>query len=477
MFENYQHSLELQLLLQLSQAMICEERLAQLQAKLAGSLFGAPVEACSGIRSGPWTGAEAGTRAQLEPQSGVPAESRSSASVEYPDRAGVDWTQLLDLAKRHGTYPLLHKHLSKMAAGVVPASVINELQGMVRVKAKHNFLLAAELIKVMHLFRARGIEFYAFKGPTLALLAYGDPAARVFLDLDIFVPEDKVPEAQMALLEAGYTPEPALDPPLPIELIQSRLFRRLEHEQSFARRESGRAEPSFVIDIHWQFVEPSVMKLEPETVEQHERIATILGQPVKTISMELLFLVLCAHGTKHQWQKLSWLVDINELMVRHPDINFEQIYSMAGNFGLKAKLDLTIMLCRKAFPEAPLKLPEWLNDRVDRAAFRFRELLDLTVRCWGDPSEVRNLRTYWLYQCSTFDRPWHAIAFFVQAFCSPNTPTYRVFPLPNWAFSAYYLIQPFILVWEFMRARLSPAGEAEAGSAQEVEVQQKGVLC
>ena len=76
----------------------------------------------------------------------------------------------------------------------------------------------------------------------------------------------------------------------------------------------------------------------------------ILGQPVPTLSLELLFLVLSAHGTKHQWQKLSWLVDLNELMLAHPELDFGRVYGCPRPSTWQLNSDLTIMLCRRAFP-------------------------------------------------------------------------------------------------------------------------------
>ena len=108
------------------------------------------------------------------------------------EQGHINWAELLRLAQRQGTFPLLYKHWQQFPEWALPSSVTDELRAQVRLKRKHNFLLAAELIKVVQLFNRNGIEFYAFKGPTLSQLAYGDTGARVFLDLDFFVPSEQV---------------------------------------------------------------------------------------------------------------------------------------------------------------------------------------------------------------------------------------------------------------------------------------------
>ena len=51
-------------------------------------------------------------------------------------------------------------------------------------------LLTSELIKIMKLLEENDIKAIAFKGPTLAQLAYGDVTLRQYVDLDLLVELD-----------------------------------------------------------------------------------------------------------------------------------------------------------------------------------------------------------------------------------------------------------------------------------------------
>ena len=53
------------------------------------------------------------------------------------------------------------------------------------------------------------------------------------------------------------------------------------------------------------------------------------GQKVRTFSVEDLLVMLCVHGTKHFWERLSWIVDIARLItVRTVDWTF--LFSLAA---------------------------------------------------------------------------------------------------------------------------------------------------
>ena len=69
---------------------------------------------------------------------------------------------------------------------------------------KYNMLLTSELIKIMKVLEENDIKAIAFKGSTLAQLAYGDVTLRQYVDLDLLVEKENIFKIE-DLLKDKYT--------------------------------------------------------------------------------------------------------------------------------------------------------------------------------------------------------------------------------------------------------------------------------
>src|ERR1041384_5557804 len=105
----------------------------------------------------------------------------------------VDWDYLFQLGRRHSIVPLVYVQLHH---ALVPAEVLAEFKQHYIENSARNTVLTAELRRLINLFRDAGIEASAYKGPVLALFAYGDIALRRFVDLDVIVKKSDVLKAR-----------------------------------------------------------------------------------------------------------------------------------------------------------------------------------------------------------------------------------------------------------------------------------------
>src|SRR5204862_195907 len=119
---------------------------------------------------------------------------------------GIAWSSLLHAAQAHGVMPLLSWHLSRSCADGVPESTLSELRDRFRLNAARNLFFAGELLKLLTLLQRAGIKAIPFKGPTLAVLAYGNLALRTFGDLDLLLRRNDIPRARDLLAAEGYHP-------------------------------------------------------------------------------------------------------------------------------------------------------------------------------------------------------------------------------------------------------------------------------
>jgi len=134
---------------------------------------------------------------------------------------GLNWKYVLATSELHGVLPLLRARIDEYGAGIVPASVSTELNRACFANAARNLALTGELLSILALFEAEGIEAVPFKGPVLAEELFGTVSMRQFCDIDILVKPETVLRARDLLTARGYTPEFSLTPAREAEYIRS----------------------------------------------------------------------------------------------------------------------------------------------------------------------------------------------------------------------------------------------------------------
>lgn len=242
------------------------------------------------------------------------------ASVEAALRGDPDWSLVLRLARWHGLTPLLHRHLGGEFAGSLPRATLVELWGAAEAIARRNRAMARELARVVRVLDARGVPSIPYKGPTLALAAFGELGLREFSDLDILVPRADLLTAKEALIEAGYSPEPALPPHVEAAFIDT------DAQYHLALRSGA----GVMVELHWKTDPECPVESVGAAWWQDAPRVVLEGAGMRRFSSEDLMLVLCLHGSKHHWSSLAWLVDVAELLQRGTDLHWEAIARRAA---------------------------------------------------------------------------------------------------------------------------------------------------
>ncbi|HXL15489.1 MAG TPA: nucleotidyltransferase family protein [Methylomirabilota bacterium] len=262
-----------------------------------------------------------------------------------------DWRRLIGLAERHGLLPLLAHHLVASAPASVPAGFRDELHGRVSAIVGRNLMMTSELIRVVRRLEAREIPALPYKGPVLAVAAYGSLALRSFDDLDLLVPRRHVREAARLLLEDGYQPVYRLTP------AQEAAYFRTQCEY-IVERDNVR------VELHWEIVPPYFSwPFDLEGLWGRAEPAVLAGATLRTLSVEDLLLVLCAHGSKHCWDRLEWIASFAEIVRRSASADWTRVRDGARRAGASRMLALSLALVRDLME---VELPPHAREPVER---------------------------------------------------------------------------------------------------------------
>jgi len=213
--------------------------------------------------------------------------------------ADFDWNFFLWLTEKHQLLPAVRRALEPLGFDL-PAEVGARLTSDYANHARRTLLLSRELLRALDALGSEGVDAIPFKGPVLAISAYGDVAARTFSDVDILIRPRDFERATAALIEGGYRTEMELRPALVNRWVQS------SYELAFAREEMRH-----VVELQWGLA-PAFYDFGCDVEELFARAqtTTIFGESVPTISAEDQLLVVAAHGGKHLWWQLRWLCDL-----------------------------------------------------------------------------------------------------------------------------------------------------------------------
>ncbi|MCA1621384.1 MAG: nucleotidyltransferase family protein [Acidobacteria bacterium] len=263
-------------------------------------------------------------------------DAEAASRLRELARVEIDWDYLYRLARRHAVLPLMYRGLEESMPDAAPAETRERLRGKFREQATRNTLLAGELVRVARLFGAAGVGSLAYKGPALAVQAYGDLALRRFIDLDILVRRGDVARAGEQLLSLGYSKPEGLN------ASQERFLLRRQHNLAFSR-DGGK----LTVELHWE-VSPASFASVPLGDGAWERAPTLTlhGAEVKCLAPEDLLLALAVHGTKHLWERLAWVCDVAALIDSHPGLDWDFVLGRARASRVERMFRLALRLAR-----------------------------------------------------------------------------------------------------------------------------------
>jgi hypothetical protein len=259
-----------------------------------------------------------------------------AARIRHLASGKFDWDYFLKLAHRQAVLPLVFKSLNEHAPYAVPRAHLRRLRDKFRENATRNLLLAGELVRLARLFESEDVPVLAYKGPALAVAAYGDLSLRRFVDLDIVVKGRDVRRAGELLRSEGFALSENLSE------AQEKIMLRCQHNLAFTRDE-GR----MIVELHWAVASPRFAEFRlGEELWQRAETVRLCGGDVRCLSAEDLLLALCVHGTKHLWERLSWVCDVAELLNSHPRLDFEYVLRRAGESRTERMLFVGLSLAR-----------------------------------------------------------------------------------------------------------------------------------
>ena len=348
----------------------------------------------------------------------------------------LDWDYILLEAAENSILPLLEKNLSSSGADLLSPALRARLQGAARQNTLRCLILTAELAKLLELFASAKILAIPYKGPVIAAQAYGDVALREFEDLDIILAQRDLPRAHEILASLGY----GAKFPWILAAAAKNSFVPGEYNYRDLTRQ-------IMVELHTERTlrhfphPPDISELAKNLVA-----VNLAGQEVRTFTPEVTLLMLCIHGSKDFWERLSWIVDVSEMVQAHPALDWREIFSRADSLEARRMLHVGLLLAHDLLA-APLPAEILAVLRRDAVA---ESLASEVVRRHLQKEYPRlDAAGRFQFRRRILARPWAGIRYALRLSTVPSEDDWEMVRLPGWLAPLYLVLRPLRLLRKY----------------------------
>jgi len=349
----------------------------------------------------------------------------------------VDWNRFISAASQHRLDALVNRHLAVEAAGAIPAGAALTLETLVRSRGRHSLLHAGRLVELVDQFRSAGVGAVPYKGPTLGALAYGSFALRSFVDLDFILPQRDLLRAARLLAAQGFEAYPD-----PTAAEEARFLARF-HPGQYAFVSPSK---QLQVELHTEnTLRYLPVPLDWEGLGRRFIQVSFGGRQVQTFSVEDTLILLCVHGTKHFWERLSWICDIAELVQAPRGVDWELGQDLARRAGCRRMWRLGLSLANRLL-DAPLPAAVCAWIEADSQVQRLGR--QIQGRLAGEERTVRSAPQRLLFRLRSHESRAVSLRQCLRTAMGPTQDDRQAFNLPDWAAPLYLALRPWRLLQE-----------------------------
>ena len=190
------------------------------------------------------------------------------------------------------------------------------------------------------------------------------------------------------------------------------------------------------------------------------------GTSLPSLSFNDLLIYLCLHGSRHAWERLAWVCDVNELIRSEGVIDWDLLAHDARRFGCENVVTLGLRLIRDFFgfevpPESAFR--KSMDDKV-------YELLvsDIRRQLFSDTSQQIEIADRYIYHLKLKERSsdrlklhYHYLSWYLRLLVTPNEMDKDVLHFPRFLSPLYYVTRPMRLIYSHLANRFSPAADLD----------------
>ena len=347
------------------------------------------------------------------------------------------------ILRRQGILPIVYKNLQF----IYKQTQKKELQDLIDILKPHylniskkNILLSSELIYLSKILNKNNIKFISFKGPTLSKIAYGDITIRQYSDLDILIQKKDFIYIANVLISKGFKPLYPID-----TFIDNKVMFEMNNDCPFYDSKRG-----ISIEVHWDFFRKLALNTKKFKPWQNIQTININNYNLYILQNETYLVYHTLHASKHIWERLEWIVDVDRFIRAIPTLDWDKMINMAKELGALKMFLLGIYLSKHYF-DTPI--PKYIDNLCKKTnlhnipAFIEEEFHE------DNPSPEDSL-TKLIKVIQLRDNLYYKTLTILEFIFKPGINERRMIILSDKWFWLYWIIRPFGISYRFIKNRI-----------------------
>lgn len=243
-----------------------------------------------------------------------------------------NWDEIINSAYMHGVFPLVYQVLKKFLENNKP--LLSQFKYVNLEIAQSNLQMTAELIKLTKLLDKENIPLIGIKGPVLSALLYKDITKRQFSDIDVLLHQEDMHRAVVMLESIGYRSEFSSD------FLKNEMLLKVDKDFAISTPDE-----KINIEFHWKlFSNPQMSKSRIVLFDVENVDIDIHNTHIRTLATDIQLLYLLVHGSKHYWERLEWICDIDRLIRQNSMIDWTVLMERARTMEIEGMVYLGLMI-------------------------------------------------------------------------------------------------------------------------------------
>lgn len=292
--------------------------------------------------------------------------------------------------------------------------------------------MTSELIKVLKILEENNIEAISFKGPVLSQLAYGDVVSRQYCDLDILVKEENLIDLARVLSSLDY------EISIKSEFLENQKLIEIGSDFSIFSKNN------IHFEVHWNLFRKLINNdLNKYKIWNDKKKISLNNANINTLEINNYLLYLCIHGSKHLWERIEWVNDIQRLISNY-EIDWEYVLNQSKILKNKRFFLLGILISQSFYSNT---IPSFINDEIrkdfvlDKVQNKIISFYDL--KCFFQEGNIKDIMKKFLLLAQLQDNSYETIKYFISSIFKPTHYDIYFINLPKNLSYLYYITRPF----------------------------------
>lgn len=335
------------------------------------------------------------------------------------------------MAYSHGIFPLVYRSLKEFQQ-LIPDDIFICMKQHYMDIVKQNMLMTSELIKVLKILEENNIEAISFKGPVLSQLAYGDVVSRQYCDLDILVKEENLIDLARVLSSLDY------EISIKSEFLENQKLIEIGSDFSIFSKNN------IHFEVHWNLFRKLINNdLNKYKIWNDKKKISLNNANINTLEINNYLLYLCIHGSKHLWERIEWVNDIQRLISNY-EIDWEYVLNQSKILKNKRFFLLGILISQSFYSNT---IPSFINDEIrkdfvlDKVQNKIISFYDL--KCFFQEGNIKDIMKKFLLLAQLQDNSYETIKYFISSIFKPTHYDIYFINLPKNLSYLYYITRPF----------------------------------